>query len=73
MGWAEKRIERYRQGHDASWVERRALEHANPVHLGLAVLSVIPLVCGLWLHNWLLRAVGILLSFFGHLWCWLQK
>ena len=37
MGWAEKN-QQYNQGQKANWLERRSLEHANPVHLVLAVV-----------------------------------
>ena len=73
MGWAENRIQQYGQGEHATWVERRVLEHANPLHLVLAVVSTIPLVYGLWFHNWPSIALSVLLRFFGHLYCWLQK
>jgi hypothetical protein len=73
MGWAEIRIQQYSQGEKANWLERRVLEHANPVHLGLQALGAIPLIYGLWVHNWVLIAVGVLLNFYGHLHCWLKK
>ena len=73
MGWAEKRIQQYNQGQHASWMERRCLEHANLVHFVLACVSMFPLVGGLWFHNWWLIALAVLLNFFGHLYCWLQK
>ena len=41
MGWAEIKIQQYNQGEKANWLERRVLEHANPVHLGLRVLGSI--------------------------------
>lgn len=73
MGWAEIRIQQYNQGEKANWLERRVLEHANPVHLGLHVLGAIPLIYGLWVHNGVLIAVGCLLNLYGHLYCWLKK
>jgi hypothetical protein len=36
MGWAENRIQEYQHGKPANWLERRMLEHANPVHFPLA-------------------------------------
>ena len=53
MGWAEKKIEQYNQGQKANWVERRTLEHANPVHLVLGIIGSIALIYGLWTHSWL--------------------
>ncbi len=73
MGWAEKRIEEYNQGQKANWVERRALEHANPVHFVSAVVGAIALIKGLWVHSWLLIVVGVLLNVLGHLYCWFKK
>jgi hypothetical protein len=73
MGWAEIRIQQYNQGQKANWLERRVLEHANPVHLVLQVLGAIPLIYGLWIHNWTFISVGVLLNFLGHLYCWLKK
>ena len=73
MGWAEKRIQQYNQGQKANWLERRSLEHANPVHLVLAVIGTIPLIYGLWIHSWILIITGVLLNLLGHLYCWLKK
>ena len=73
MGWAEIRIQQYSQGQKANWLERRVLEHANPVHIVLQVLGAIPFIYGLWIHNWTFISVGVLLNFLGHLYCWLKK
>ena len=58
MGRAEMRIQQYSQGQQANWLERRVLEHANPVHLLLQCLGAIPFIYGLWIHNRALRAGG---------------
>lgn len=73
MGWAEKRIQQYREGQKATWLERRALEHANLLHLALAFAGVVLLFYGVWMHSWLWIIGGIALNFLGHLYCWLQK
>ena len=73
MGWAETKIQQYNQGQKANWIERRILEHANPVHLVLQVLGSIPFIYGLWKHKWLFIVAGILLNLLGHLYCWLKK
>jgi hypothetical protein len=70
MGWAEKRVEEYQHGKRANWLERRALEHANPVHFPLAMAAVTGLVYGLWLHDWLAIVGASLLSLSGHIYCW---
>ncbi len=69
MGWAEMRIQQYNQGEKATWWERKLLEHANPVNLGLHVLGGIPLIYGLWIHNWRFIILGVLISGSGHLYC----
>lgn len=73
MGWAETRIQQYNQGEKANWLERRVLEHANPVHLVFQVLGAIPIIYGLWIHNWILIGIGLFLNLIGHLYCWLKK
>jgi len=73
MGWAEKRIQEYNQGQKANWLERRSLEHANPLHFVLAVIGAVPLVYGLWIHSWILIVMGVLINLFGHLYCWFKR
>lgn len=73
MGWAETRIEQYNQGQKAIWIERRILEHANPVHLVMQVLGAIPIIHGLWVHNWVYIGIGVLINLLGHLYCWFKK
>jgi hypothetical protein len=73
MGWAEKRVQQYNQGQQATWIERRALEHANPVHLSLALIGLVLLIYGLWIHNWTWIIGSVILNFLGHLSCWLKK
>ena len=46
MSWVEWRIQQYNQGEKANWLEKRCLEHANPVHLVLQVLGAIPFIYG---------------------------
>ena len=73
MGWAEKRIQQYNQGQPATWVEKRILEHANSLHLILALIGKALLIYGLWVHSWLWIAGGIVLNLVGHLYCWIKK
>jgi hypothetical protein len=72
MGWAEKRIEAYQDGEDATWMERRSLEHANPVHLPLALVGAVIIGYGLWAHDRRWIGVGLRLNIIGHLYCWRQ-
>lgn len=73
MGWAERRVREYNEGQQATWIERRVLDHANPVHVALAMIAVIPFVYGLWTHNWLAIGLGVLLNVVGHVYCGLRK
>jgi len=73
MSWAEFRIRQYNQGEKANWLERRSLGIANPVNLGLHVLGAIPLIYGLWIHNWRFIILGVLINGFGHLYCRLME
>lgn len=73
MGWSQHRIEEFRQGQQANWLERRMLEHANPIHFPLALAASAGFICGLWLHNWLLIIGSSILAFSGHLYCWTRK
>lgn len=73
MSWAEKRIQQYKDGRPATFVEKRILEHANPVHLCLALIGVAAVIYGLWMHlaAWIL--VGVALNLLGHIYSWMQK
>ena len=70
MGWAENRIQEYRRGRPASWLERRMLEHANPVHFPLAVAASLGLAYGLWRHRWPWIISSSALALSGHMYCW---
>lgn len=69
MGWAEHRVEKYQKGEGANWLEKRMLEHANPVYFALAVAAAVCLGYGLWMHNWPAISVAALLALFGHTYC----
>ena len=73
MGWAEKRIGEYRKGKKATWLEKRILEHANPVHFPLAIVAQVSLIYGLWVHNWTYIIIAMVLGSIGHAYCWMQK
>ncbi len=53
-----------------NWLERRMLEHANPVHFPLALAASAGLAYGLWTRSWpwILGASALALS--GHAYCW---
>ncbi len=70
MGWAEHRIEEYRHGAPASWLERRMLDHANPVHFAVAWAAAIGFVYGLWAHDWPWVIGSTALALAGHVYAW---
>ncbi len=67
MRWVDKKIKQYQQGQKATWLEKRALEHAHPVHAALALVSLPLLVYGLWINSWTWIGVGLVLNCVGHL------
>lgn len=69
MGWSEQRIEEYREGQPATWLERRMLDHANPVHFALGIAAAAGLTYGLWTRNWRWIFGSLALSSAGHLYC----
>jgi hypothetical protein len=69
MGWAEHRIEEYQHGKPANWLERRMLEHANPVHYPLVLAATAGFVFGLWTHNWWWIIGSSVLALLGHVYC----
>lgn len=71
MGWAEKRVEEYRQGQKATWREKVLLGYWNPVNLFLFVVGSLTLGYGLWQHNWFLITGGALaVLLVGNLYVW---
>ncbi len=73
MGWAENRIQQYQHGKSANWLERRMLEHANPVHFLLAIIATVGFVYGLWVHDWLWIIGSSALALLGHVYCWTRN
>jgi hypothetical protein len=73
MGWAEDRVQEYRSGQDASWLERRMLEHANRVYFTLTLAAGAGLGFGLWMHDWRAISGAALLTLFGHVYCKTSK
>lgn len=66
-------IELYRQGKEATWMELRILEHAHPVNFILALIGLVMLIYGLWMHSWFWISAGIILNLFGHAYTWLYE
>lgn len=66
MGWASFRINEYQLGRKSTWLERRMLEHANPIHFILALIAVLGFSYGLWMHelSWIIGATVI--AIIGH-------
>jgi hypothetical protein len=59
MGWAEHRIEEYQHGKPANWLERRMLEHANPVHYSMGLAAVAGFVVAVVLFVGLFNLIGL--------------
>lgn len=70
MGWSEHRIEEFRQGQESTWLERRMLEHSNPIHFRIALISSAGFIYGLWTHDWLWLIGSSVLALGGHVYCW---
>jgi len=71
--WPARRIEMYRQGQEATWMELRVLEHAHPVHFILALIGAVMIIYGLSMQSWLWVSAGIILNIFGHAYTWLRE
>ena len=72
MSWAEKRLSEYKRGRKATFFEKRLLEHAEPVHATLAIIGVIVILYGLWLHQWSWIIGGLVLNLIGHIYSWVR-
>lgn len=72
-GWPDRKLELYRHGEQAGWLDQRILEHAQPLHFILALIGFVMIVYGLWMHSWLWIVVGIILNFAGHVYTWLIR
>lgn len=73
MAWAENRIEEYKQGQEASFLEKIMVGYLNPVTYTLLITGGLKLVYGLWARNWSLIILGGLAStVVGNLYSWLS-
>jgi hypothetical protein len=59
MGWADRRIEQYRQGDPETLLEKTMLGYYEPVALGLFVLGVPALALGAWTRSRRWLAAGV--------------
>jgi len=73
MSWAENRIKEYKKGKKPSWIELRALEHANNVHLLLSIPGSIFLIWGLWINNLNYVYISILIFLAAHIYTWVKE
>ena len=73
MSWAKKRVQEYQNGANSTFIERRNLEHANPVLLTLLLFAIIVGVYGIWMHDWMLIIIAGILATIGHVCVWLVK
>lgn len=70
MSWGQDRIEQYRRGRPATWLEERMLEHAQPLHFVVAWIAALGLGYGLWGHDWTWIVGSTLLALIGHAYSW---
>jgi hypothetical protein len=73
MGWAENKVEEYHHGKPAGWLERRMLEHANPVNFAVALITTVGLVYGVWMHDWIWIIGSAVVALLGHIYCWIWR
>lgn len=73
MSWADKKIMEYKNGAAATFLEKRNLEHANPVLFTILLIGIVIIVWGIWEHTWTMIIVGSLLCFIGHIFVWTRK
>ena len=73
MSWADQKISAYKNGATATFLEKRNLEHANPLLFTLLVIGIAIIVWGLWEHDWTPIIGGGLLCFLGHIYVWTRK
>ena len=73
MNWTDYKFAQYRRGVPATWLERRMLEHANPVHFVLAWVAMVGLCYGLWTHDWPWIVGSLIVAAVGHVYCWLWE
>lgn len=73
MAWIEKRLAALKRGKKLNFIEKLALESANPVSILLGLLGVLALLGGMWEHEWAYIFSGLLLILAGHISCWLSN
>lgn len=73
MSWADKKIMAYKNGTVATFLEKRNLEHANPLLFTLLVIGIIIIIWGLWVHSWTAIISAAVLTFLGHIFVWTRK
>jgi 1,4-dihydroxy-2-naphthoate octaprenyltransferase len=73
MSWADKKIKEYKNGAVATFLEKRNLEHANPLLFTLLLIGISIIAGGLWEHSWMAIVIGGLVCFLGHVYVWTKK
>lgn len=72
MSWIQKREEEVVRGKKLNWIERRSLEHADPILLLLLVIGSLVACYALWQHDWVLFWGGFAIATIGHIISWLR-
>jgi hypothetical protein len=73
MSWADKKIREYQKGANSTFLERRNLEHANPVLFTLLLVAIVIAAYGAWMHDWTLIILAAIVASIGHVYVWLIK
>lgn len=65
MAWVEMRIREYSEGQQPTFIEWQILSVTHPVALLLAMIGLLMLLYGLWVHAWLWIALGVVVYLLG--------
>ncbi len=65
-GWVEKKLKDFKKGKKPTWIEKMALEHAEPVNFTLHIAALFFVVYGLWIKDWAWIAMAVIFGLIGH-------
>ena len=71
MSWVEKRLKEYKKGTKPTFVERRNLEHANPVLFLCFLIAGPSMLYGFWTHDALIILFSVVVFLLGHVYVWM--
>ncbi len=73
MGWADKRIEQYRQGQNPTWLEKRMIESTRPVFIVIFIIADVILSYGFIFHDWRAISLALIMIGSGYIYAWFKK